>query len=153
MVGELLKKSNQNIAVAESCTSGYISHLITSTPGSSAYFRGGITPYQNDVKVNMLHVNPETIFEHGAVSEETVREMAENVRKLFHTDFGIATSGIAGPSGATPEKPVGTIWIAVADGKETKTKLLKLWKDRDMNIKTTAILLLNLTRRRLLENN
>lgn len=153
VVGHMLKLANQNIAVAESCTGGYISHLITSIPGSSAYFRGGITPYQNDIKVNMLHVNPETIFEHGAVSEETVTEMAENVRKLYHTDFGLATSGIAGPTGATPEKPVGMIWIAIADGKKTKTKLLRLWKDREMNIKTTAIALLNLMRRRLLENN
>ncbi|MDH5367421.1 MAG: competence/damage-inducible protein A [Cyclobacteriaceae bacterium] len=153
IVGQMLKSTNQNIAVAESCTGGYISHLITSIPGSSAYFRGGITPYQNDIKINMLHVNSETIFEHGAVSEETVTEMAENVRKLYHTDFGLATSGIAGPSGATPEKPVGMIWIAIADGKKTKTKLLQLWKDRDMNIKTTAIALLNLMRRRLLENN
>lgn len=149
VVGEMLKSSNQNIAVAESCTGGYISHLITSTPGSSAYFRGSITPYQNDIKINMLRVKAETIFEHGAVSEQTVSEMAENVRKLYHTDFGLATSGIAGPSGATPEKPVGMIWIAVADGKETKTKLLRLWKDREMNIKTTAVALLNLLRRTL----
>lgn len=152
VVGQMLKNSNRNIAVAESCTGGYISHLITSIPGSSAYFRGGITPYQNDVKINMLGVNPETIFEHGAVSEQTVTEMANNVRKLYHTDFGLATSGIAGPGGATPEKPVGTIWIAVSDGKVTKTKLLKLWKDREFNIKTTAIALLNLMRIRLLEN-
>ena len=150
VVGELLRKKNQNIAVAESCTGGYISHLITSIPGSSDYFRGGITPYQNDVKINMLKVNSETIFKYGAVSEQTVKEMAENVRKLYHTDIGLATSGIAGPGGATPEKPVGMIWIAVADGKETKTKLLRLWKDRDMNIKTTAIALLNLMRLRLI---
>ncbi|MDH5475784.1 MAG: competence/damage-inducible protein A [Cyclobacteriaceae bacterium] len=153
IVGQLLKATNQNIAVAESCTGGYISHLITSIPGSSTYFRGGITPYQNDIKINMLRVKAETIFEHGAVSEETVIEMAENVQKLYHTDFGLATSGIAGPSGATPEKPVGTIWVAVSDGKETKTKLLRLWKDREMNIKTTAIVVLNILRRRLLENN
>lgn len=153
VVGNMLKITNQNIAVAESCTGGYISHLITSIPGSSAYFRGGITPYQNDIKMNMLHVNPETIFEHGAVSKETVSEMAENVRRLYHTDYGIATTGIAGPGGATREKPVGMIWIAVADSTSTKTKLLHLWKDREMNIKTTAIALLNLTRIRLLENN
>jgi len=151
VVGQMLLKSNQNIAVAESCTGGYISHLITSTPGSSGYFRGAITPYQNDIKVNMLHVNSETIFEHGAVSEETVTEMAENVRKLYHTDLGLATSGIAGPGGATPEKPVGTIWIAVSDGKKTTTKKLQLWKDRELNIKSTAIALLNMTRLRLLE--
>ena len=153
VVGKLLKANNQNIAVAESCTGGYISHLITSIPGSSAYFRGGITPYQNDVKVNMLQVKAETIFKHGAVSEQTVVEMAENVRTLYHTDYGLATTGIAGPGGATPEKPVGTIWIAVADGKTTKTKLLHLWKDRELNIKTTAIAILNLTRKRLIENN
>ncbi len=151
VVGQLLLKSNQNIAVAESCTGGYISHLITSTPGSSGYFRGAITPYQNDIKINMLNVNSETIFEHGAVSEETVTEMAENVRKLYHTDFGLATSGIAGPGGATSEKPVGTIWIALSDGKKTTTRKLQLWKDRELNIKSTAIALLNMTRLRLLE--
>ena len=151
VVGQMLLKSNQNIAVAESCTGGYISHLITSIPGSSGYFRGGLTPYQNDIKINVLDVNSETIFEHGAVSEETVIEMAENVRRLYHTDYGLATSGIAGPSGATPEKPVGTIWIAVANGEKTTTKKLQLWKDRELNIKTTAIALLNMTRIRLLE--
>lgn len=151
IIGKMLLKSNQNIAVAESCTGGYISHLITSISGSSGYFRGGLTPYQNDIKINVLDVNSETIFEHGAVSEETVIEMAENVRKLYHTDYGLATSGIAGPGGATPEKPVGTIWIAVADGEKTITKKLQLWKDRELNIKTTAIALLNMTRLRLLE--
>jgi nicotinamide-nucleotide amidase len=151
VIGKMLLDSNQNIAVAESCTGGYISHLITSVPGSSGYFRGGITPYQNDVKINLLEVHSETIFEHGAVSEETVKEMAENVRKLYHTDYGLATSGIAGPGGATPEKPVGTIWIAVANGEKTTTRKLQLWKDRELNIKTTAISLLNMTRLRLLE--
>ncbi len=151
VIGQMLKKSNLNIAVAESCTGGYISHLITSIAGSSAYFRGGLTPYQNDIKINVLDVSSETIFEHGAVSKETVTEMAENVRKLYHTDYGLATSGIAGPSGATPEKPVGTIWIAVADDKKTTTKKLQLWKDRELNIKMTAIAILNMTRQRLLE--
>ena len=151
VIGKLLQQANMNLAVAESCTGGYIQHLITSIPGSSAYFKGGITPYQNDLKINLLKVRPETIFEHGAVSEETVVQMAENVRKLYHTDFGIATSGIAGPGGATPEKPVGTIWIAVSDSNGTKAKLLRLWKDRDLNIKTTAIAVLNLLRRRLLD--
>ena len=151
VVGQMLLKSNQNIAVAESCTGGYISHLITSISGSSGYFRGGVTPYQNDIKINVLSVNSETIFQHGAVSEQTVIEMAENVRKLYHTDYGLATSGIAGPSGATPEKPVGTIWIAVSNDKKTTTRKLQLWKDRELNIKTTAIAVLNMTRLRLLE--
>lgn len=151
VIGKMLKKNNLNIAVAESCTGGYISHLITSIAGSSAYFRGGVTPYQNDIKVNVLDVNSETIFEHGAVSEETVTEMAQNVRKLYHTDYGLATSGIAGPSGATAEKPVGTIWIAVASGEKTTTRKLQLWKDRELNIKTTAIAILNMMRLRLLE--
>lgn len=151
VVGQMLLQSNQNVAVAESCTGGYISHLITSVPGSSGYFRGGITPYQNDIKINVLDVNSETIFEHGAVSEETVKEMAQNVRKLYHTDYGLATSGIAGPGGATPEKPVGTIWIAVANGEKTTTRKLQLWKDRELNIKSTAIALLNMTRLSLLE--
>jgi len=151
VVGQLLKDSNQNIAVAESCTGGYISHMITTIAGSSAYFRGGVTPYQNDIKINLLGVNAETIFKHGAVSEETVIEMAENVRRLYHTDYGIATSGIAGPGGATPEKPVGTIWIAVSSDKGTTARKLQLWKDRELNIKTTAIAVLNMARLSLLE--
>ncbi len=145
-VGDLLQKSGKTIALAESCTGGYVTHLITSVSGSSRYFQGSIVPYHNDFKINVLKVDENAILGHGAVSEPTIIEMANNVRKLFKADIGIATSGIAGPAGGTPEKPVGTVWIAYADGNETVTRKLQLWKDRTLNIKATAVALLNLVR-------
>jgi nicotinamide-nucleotide amidase len=146
VVGEMLKERNLTVAFAESCTGGYISHLITSIPGSSAYYQGSVVPYHNELKASVLGVKEETLIDNGAVSEETVIEMANNVRQKFNADLGIATSGVAGPDGGTPEKPVGTVWIAIADGEQTKARKLQLWKDRDVNIKATAIAALNLIR-------
>ncbi len=146
VVGEMLNERNLTVALAESCTGGYISHLITSIAGSSHYYRGSIVPYHNDLKMNNLGINETTLKNNGAVSEPTVIEMANNVRKIFNADIGLATSGIAGPDGGTDEKPVGTVWIALADGEQTVTKKLQLWKDRDVNIKATAIAVLNLIR-------
>ncbi|MEQ8242171.1 competence/damage-inducible protein A [Fulvivirga sp.] len=146
VVGEMLKERNLTVAFAESCTGGYISHLITSIPGSSAYYQGSVVPYHNELKASVLGVKEETLIDNGAVSEETVIEMANNVREKFNADLGIATSGVAGPDGGTPEKPVGTVWIAIADGEQTKARKLQLWKDRDVNIKATAIAALNLIR-------
>lgn len=148
-VGELLLSKGLTIACAESCTGGHISELITANSGSSAYFRGSIIPYHNELKINILGVKAETIAQHGAVSEETVREMAENVRTLLGADIGIASSGIAGPTGGTAEKPVGTIWVALADGKETQTKLFNFQFDRESNIDLTANSVLNLVRQTL----
>lgn len=148
-VGELLLSKGLTIACAESCTGGHISQLITANSGSSAYYRGSIVPYHNDLKINNLGVKAETIAQYGAVSEETVREMAENVRKLFGADIGVASSGIAGPTGGTPEKPVGTIWVALADGEETQTKLFNFQFDRESNIDLTANSVLNLVRQTL----
>jgi nicotinamide-nucleotide amidase len=145
-IGELLIKHNKKIAVAESCTGGYVSHSLTKVPGSSKYFNGCIIPYHNEFKINTLHVKKETIGKHGAVSEETVREMATQVRLLFNSDIGIACSGIAGPGGATPEKPVGTIWIAYADAEKVITKKLQLGGKRLINIQGTAMALFNLVR-------
>ncbi|QSE97253.1 competence/damage-inducible protein A [Fulvivirga lutea] len=146
VVGQMLKEHNLKVAFAESCTGGYVSHLITSIPGSSSYYQGTIIPYHNELKANVLGVKEETLKAHGAVSEETVIEMSNNVRKLFNADIGIAISGIAGPDGGTPEKPVGTVWIAYADGEQTKARMLQLWKDREVNIKATAIAVMNLIR-------
>lgn len=148
-IGELLKDKGLTIAVAESCTGGYIAHLFTSNAGSSEYYRGGINPYHNDLKINILGVKKETIEQHGAVSEETVIEMAERVRELFGADIGISTSGIAGPGGATKEKPVGTTWVALADGENTQTKLYHFQFDRESNIEITSNSLLNLVRQTL----
>lgn len=113
-VGELLKSKNLSLSTAESCTGGGIASLITSVPGSSKYFSGGIVAYSNDLKQSLLRVSAETLSIHGAVSRETVMEMAEGAMKVLKTDCAVATSGIAGPDGGTSEKPVGTIWIAVA---------------------------------------
>jgi nicotinamide-nucleotide amidase len=145
-VGKKLLDKKLSIAVAESCTGGYLSHLITSVPGSSSYFLGSIIPYDYAIKMRQLGVKPETLEQYGAVSEETIREMANLVRAKFNTDIGVATSGIAGPGGATPEKPVGTVWIAYSDKHQTVTRKLQLSKERLLNIKMASIAVLNLVR-------
>lgn len=145
-VGKKLLDKKLTIAVAESCTGGYLSHLVTSVPGSSSYFLGSIIPYDYAIKMRQLGVKPETLEQYGAVSEETIREMANLVRAKFNTDIGVATSGIAGPGGATPEKPVGTVWIAYSDKHQTVTRKLQLSKERLLNIKMASIAVLNLVR-------
>jgi PncC family amidohydrolase len=112
-IGELLTQHNLTISTAESCTGGLIGHKITNIPGSSNYFAGSAVVYSNEAKINLLDVQPATIDKFGAVSRQTVTEMAAGVRKLFKTDIGLAVSGIAGPDGGTDEKPVGLIWIAI----------------------------------------
>lgn len=125
--------------------------MITSVAGSSAYYRGSVIPYHNDHKIDLLGVRENTLKENGAVSEQTVIEMSNRVREKFNADIGVATSGVAGPGGGTPEKPVGTVWIAYADGNDTVAKKLQLWKDREINIKASAIAVLNLIRISLLK--
>lgn len=138
VLGNLLKQNNKTICTAESCTGGKIASLITGIPGSSAYFEGSIIAYSNQIKVKELSVNPETLQIHGAVSEQTVIEMAENIRKKFNTDYSVAVSGIAGPDGGSKQKPVGTIWIAVSNTEKTLTKKLLFPFDRITNIERTA---------------
>ena len=150
VIGRLLKERGQTVATAESCTGGYVSHLITKVAGSSQYFLGGVVSYSNDVKINELGVQPETLAAHGAVSEQTVVEMAEGVRQRLKTTYGIAASGIAGPDGGTDEKPVGTIWLACAGPSGTVTHKLQLGKYREQNIQFTGIYLLNLLRKQIL---
>ena len=150
VVGTLLIHKKQTLAAAESCTGGYVSAQITKVPGSSAYFWGSVVSYSNSVKVSQLGVRPETLTQYGAVSEETIRQMAEGVRNALGTSIGIATSGIAGPSGGTPDKPVGTVWIACATEQRTVTRLLKLGQYRDQNIQLTTTYLLNMLREELL---
>jgi len=149
VIGEMLKNRGLTISFAESCTGGYVSALITSVAGSSEYFTGSVIAYSNKVKENQLGVKAETLKTYGAVSEETVKEMAEGIRNRFNSDIGIATSGIAGPGGGTPEKPVGTIWIAYSDKHKTVARKLLLGKLRDINIKQTATATLNLIRQSL----
>jgi nicotinamide-nucleotide amidase len=149
VLGKSLTDKKLTLSIAESCTGGYLSHLITSVPGSSAYFLGSIIPYDYEVKMKQLGVKPETLQQYGAVSEPTIIEMANLVRTKFNTDIGVATSGIAGPAGATADKPVGTIWIAYSDKYQTVTKKLQLSKDRLINIKITSMITLNLIRNNL----
>jgi nicotinamide-nucleotide amidase len=146
VLGRMLKERKLTIACAESCTGGYLAHMITTVPGSSAYFLGGIVAYDNLIKTNILEVKGETILVHGAVSEQTVSEMAVNVRKKFNSDVGVATSGVAGPLGGSDDKPVGTVWIAYADGQKVVTRRLQLSKDRLVNIKLSSVATLNLIR-------
>jgi nicotinamide-nucleotide amidase len=150
VVGKLLIAQNKSISVAESCTGGYLGHLFTSISGSSAYFMGGIISYSNEVKHELLGVSNETLATDGAVSEATIKQMADGVRKKLKTDIGLATSGIAGPDGGTAEKPVGTVWIALATENEIITKKLQLGGSREQNIHFSAINLLNLLRKHLL---
>lgn len=146
VLGNTLRTRKLTLAVAESCTGGYLSHLITSVPGSSDYFLGSMIPYAYEIKMRQLGVKPETLEKHGAVSEATITEMANLVRAKFNTDIGVATSGIAGPGGATAEKPVGTVWIAYSDKHQTIARKLQLSKDRLLNIKAASIAALNLIR-------
>ena len=146
VLGRALKERGLTISVAESCTGGHLAHMLTSVPGSSAYFKGGVVAYANEIKEQELQVNSDTILTYGAVSEQTVTEMAQGVRKVMGTDIGVATSGIAGPDGGTPEKPVGTVWIAYADKQKTIARKLQLSKDRLLNIRMSSVNVMNLIR-------
>ena len=149
-VGRLLSSSGKTLSTAESCTGGTISQLITSIPGSSEYFLGGVTSYANSVKIGVLGVAPEIIEKHGAVSSECVAAMAEGVRKLTGSDYSVATSGIAGPGGGTPEKPVGTVWVGVSSQKGTETYKVQYKGDRKRNIERSAAYALNSIRKKIL---
>lgn len=142
-IGRRLVSQNKMMVCAESCSGGYISHLITQNSGSSAYFKGSFVTYSNDMKMNILGVNKETLEEHGAVSEATVLEMLYGALEKSKADVGIAISGIAGPGGGTDEKPVGTIWIAIGNLEEKKTFELHLFKERIKNIQYSSTIALN----------
>lgn len=146
VVIKLLKEKNLMLGVAESCTGGQVAATLTKVPGVSDVFAGGVVAYSNEVKHIALGVSPDTLAEFGAVSEPTVCEMAEGVRVMLGTDVGIATSGVAGPGGGTPDKPVGTIWIACATDHGTVAKHLKLGQYREQNITLTTNYVLNLLR-------
>lgn len=124
-LGLLLTARGLTLSTAESCTGGGVAARITSVPGSSAYFMGGIVAYDNRVKTELLHVSPATLEKYGAVSRQTVVEMARGAMNALKTDCAVATSGIAGPSGAMPGKPVGTVWIAVGCGDKVISHLLQ----------------------------
>jgi nicotinamide-nucleotide amidase len=151
IVSELLRERKKKIAVAESCTGGYIASLFTSIPGSSDIFNGALVPYHNNAKHELLQVDNEIFEKHGAVSKECVLQMAEHVKQKFHADFSIATSGIAGPAGGTPEKPVGTVWIAVSSPEKTLALKFIFGDDRKRNIHMTASAALNMLRKIILK--
>jgi len=150
IIARMLRESGQTVATAESCTGGNIARLLTSISGSSAYFKGSVVAYANSVKENVLHVNPRDLQQYGAVSEQVVMQMALNLRELMDTDYGIAVSGIAGPTGGTPDKPVGTVWIAVSSDSQTATKLLHYGANRENNIQRASTAALNLLREMIL---
>ena len=150
-IGQLLLDQQAKLATAESCTGGLIANKITNIAGCSAYYEGGIVSYSNQVKQHQLGVKEETLKAFGAVSEQTAMEMAQNVREKYGADYGLATTGIAGPGGATPDKPVGTIWIGYSDKNETFAKHYQLTNDRMLNVNFTYNLAMNLLRRKLLK--
>lgn len=152
-ISRLLKEKQKTVATAESCTGGYIAHLLTSLPGASAIYKGSIVSYANGVKQEVLGVQEETLREHGAVSEQTVRQMASGACLRLDTDYAVATSGIMGPDGGSEDKPVGTVWIGVA-GKNGDALAQKFHFrfDRERNIELTANAALLLLRRFVLED-
>jgi nicotinamide-nucleotide amidase len=152
VVGELLRKSKASLGVAESCTGGHLAHQFTQISGSSDYFTGGIVSYANQVKMEQLGVSASILSEFGAVSEPCIRAMAEGAHKVLGTTYSLATSGIAGPTGGTEEKPVGTVWIALAHPEGVITRKLQLAGTRMQNIHMTSLASINLLRRFLLHD-
>ena len=146
VVFRMLKEKNKTLSIAESCTGGYIAHRITLLPGSSSVFQGSVVAYDNNVKLNLLNVSLKTIEDFGSVSEQCVKEMADGARKLFKTDYAIAVSGVAGPSGGTDEKPVGTVWISVATPEKILAKKFSYGDNRERNILRACLSALNLLR-------
>ncbi|MCX6351544.1 MAG: competence/damage-inducible protein A [Bacteroidetes bacterium] len=146
-VGKLLMKKSATLGIAESCTGGFLSHLITSATGSSAYYLGSVISYGYEVKTNLLGVQKQTLESHGAVSEETCNEMVSGTLKQLNTTYAIAITGIAGPGGGTPEKPVGTVWIGVGNQTETITKKFLFDRNRTENIQLSAVYALDMLRK------
>ncbi len=146
LIARLLIHKNKTIATAESCTGGFISHLLTSVPGASAYYNGSVVSYSNPAKEDILGVDQQLVTLHGAVSEPVVKAMVQGVIKIMHTDYAIAVSGIMGPDGGTAEKPVGTVWIAVGSLHNIVAKKLHFRFERKINIEVTAMNALNMLR-------
>ena len=151
VIGRQLVLQNKKLAVAESCTGGYISHLITSVSGSSEYYNGSVTSYSNEMKEQLLGVSRDNLQKYGAVSKQVAREMVEGVKRVMKANYAVATTGIAGPTGGTEEKPVGTVWIAVSGPEKTVVKKFTFVGDqRDRNIVRAGQTALQLLRRMVL---
>lgn len=152
LIGKILKDKKETISTAESCTGGYIAHLLTSVPGSSAYYQGSVISYSNELKHDLLGVSKNTLESFGAVSEETVIKMLHGLLNQTNSTYGIATSGIMGPEGGTPDKPVGTVWIAAGNNTRHATQKLHLRFSRERNIEVASMMALNFLRKFILEN-
>jgi nicotinamide-nucleotide amidase len=137
-IGKILTEKGWTVSTAESCSGGAVARLFTENPGSSAYFKGSVVAYSNETKIKIMGVSEKNLIRYGAVSREVVEEMALQSCKLLNTDFAIATSGIAGPGGGTEEKPVGTVWIAIANRAKVTSQLYNLGNDRERTIARTA---------------
>jgi nicotinamide-nucleotide amidase len=146
-IGKILKERGETIGTAESCTSGYIGQLLTQTPGSSAYYEGSLVTYSYHLKEKLLGVNKATLETHGAVSEETIIEMVKGGLENLGADYIVATSGIAGPGGGMPNKPIGTVWIGVGNKEKVIAKRFQFGSDRDRNIHLSSIMALDTLRR------
>ncbi len=151
VLSQLLRERGESIALAESCTGGYVSSLITAIAGASEVFKGAIVPYTNLAKQELLQVDPNIFQTTGSVSKECVIQLAEHVRQKFNSTYAISISGIAGPGGATPEKPVGTVWIAVCSAEKTQALHFQFGEHRQRNIVATAAAALGLTRKFILK--
>lgn len=151
-LSNLLRSKNKTMSTAESCTGGYIAHLITAYSGASNIYKGSVISYDNEVKIKSLQVSPATLQKVGAVSEEVVREMAAGALASLNTDYTVAVSGIMGPDGGSPEKPVGTVWVAAGDRNKLVTQKFQFRWDRERNIEMTATQALNLLRKFIVEN-
>ncbi|MBN1158391.1 MAG: competence/damage-inducible protein A [Bacteroidales bacterium] len=152
ITGDLLRHKGYTLALAESCTGGKISELITSVPGASDYFIGSIIAYANEIKTDQLGVSPDTLRTYGAVSREVAHEMATGVLKRLGSDYSIAVTGIAGPAGGTDRKPVGTTWIAVASGKRITSRIYHFGEHRGRNIQKASIAALFMLKKELEDN-
>ncbi len=153
LTGELLSSQKKTVSTAESCTGGYISHLLTSIPGSSAYYKGSVISYAYDIKKSELNISEEVLRTHGAVSKIVVEQMAQAIRQKYKTDYSIATSGIAGPTGGSEEKPVGTVWIAVATPEKVISEKYLFGNNRERTVQKAANAALNLLKKELEEKN
>jgi nicotinamide-nucleotide amidase len=149
-VAKLFVSKKRTLAIAESCTGGSIAHKITSVPGCSVFFKGGVVSYDNEIKLNYLNVNPETLNRFGAVSKEVVSEMLNGAYQFFKCDYIVAVSGIAGPDGGSDEKPVGLVWIGVLGPNDLTIKQFRFGNDRKLNIERASLTALNMLRLALL---
>jgi nicotinamide-nucleotide amidase len=149
VVGRLLREKHLTVSTAESCTGGFLAHMITSVPGASDYFQGSVIAYSNDFKRTFLGVSDESLKQFGAVSEQVVKEMAIGARQRFNTDYAVSVSGIAGPDGGSIEKPVGTVWIAVASKTGVTAQKFMFGEHRGRNIRRAALAGLNMLRMKL----